>query len=66
MAVKLTEFEVVEALLDSLSLLSLVSDLSSEEITGGDELPLEVLSKSHRVLLLVASWWSHEEDAAHY
>ena len=65
MAVKLTEFEVVEALLDSLSLLSLVSDLSSEEITSRDELPLEVLGKSHGVLLLVASWWSHEEDAAH-
>ena len=60
----LTELEVFEAFLDSLASFGLVGNFSSEEITSRDEFPLEVLGEGHGVLLLVAAWWSHEENAA--
>ena len=52
--------------MDFLSKLALLVHLLSEEITGRDELPAEVLGQEEGVLLSEGAWWSHQEDSFHF
>ena len=61
----LTILEGTECFLHLLSCLSLLGDLLSKELTGGNALPAKLVGDEGGVLLSETAWWTHEEDALH-
>ena len=62
----LTILEVLEALIDAISMWASVSRVLSEDLAAIDLLPLKVVTEHINMLSTASAWGSKEENASHY
>ena len=64
--IKLTKPIALEAILDLFTELTLLADLSSQELSSINAFPSEVLGDVGGIFLSEAAWWSHYKDSSNY